>query len=126
MSGHFKIVPLVLAVNLAAGGIYALATQHTVVDSTPSYQTGMVLGYNVTGITFDLNDTDPTLVDAITFQVAPGSGWGAAKQVEIQTKAEGPWTECSLADDVLPRRVAACTFESLTAEDVTALTIVAK
>lgn len=126
MSGHFKIVPLVLAINLAAGGIYAFATQNTVADSTPSYRTGMVLGYNVTGITFDLNDTDPTLVDAISFQVAPGSGSAQANHVEIQTTADGAWTECSLADDVLPTRVATCTFESLTADDVTALTIVAK
>ncbi len=126
MLGHFKIVPLVLAINLAAGGILALATQNTVADRVPGYETSMVHGYNVTGIIFDLNDTDPTAVDAIIFHIAPSSGSVKADHVEIQTRADGTWTECSLADDSLPARVATCRFESLSAEDVTTLNIVVK
>ncbi len=83
----------------------------------------MVLGYDVTGILFDLDDTDPTVVDTITFKVAPSNGLAKASHVEIQTETDGTWTKCSLADDVLPARTATCTFESLTVEDVTTLDI---
>jgi hypothetical protein len=125
MSGHFKVVSFALAVNIIVGGVYAFA-QNTVADNSVVYKTSMVFGYNVTGVIFDLNDTDPNVVDTITFHVTPGNGSAKAKHVEIQTKADGPWTECSLVDGALPSRVATCTFESLTAEDVIALNIVAK
>jgi hypothetical protein len=126
MLAHSKVISLVLAVNLIAGGTYALAVQNTVADGSAVYKTSMVLGYDVTGITFDVRDTDQAVIDSITFHIAPSSGLAEASHVEIQTKADGKWTECSLVDDVLPARVATCTFESLAVEDVTALDIVAK
>ena len=125
MLGNVKTISLVLAINVLVGGIYALA-QNLTTDSKAVYETRMVSGYDVTGIIFDLNDTDPTLVDSVTFHIASSNGSAQANHVEIQTKAGGTWTECALIDDVPPTRVATCTFNSLAAEDVTALNIVAK
>ncbi len=126
MAGTFKAILLVLAINLIAGGAYVLADQNTVAAGPAVYETSMGSGYEVTGIIFDVNNADPTLVDSITFHIAPSRGLAEATQVEIQTKADGTWTECSLVDEVLPTRVATCTFQSLAADDVTALTITAK
>ena len=123
---NFKIISLVLAINIAAGGTYAVATQNTVPNGAAVYKTSMFFGYDVTGIIFDPNQRDPTVVDTITFHVAPSRGSAKANYVKIQTESSGPWTECSLVDDVLPARVATCPFGSLAAEDVTALNIVAK
>jgi hypothetical protein len=123
---NVKALSLVLAINIVAGGTYALATQDTPTDRPAVYQTSMVLGYDVTGIIFDLADTAPTIVDTIAFKIAPGSGFAKANHVEIQTETDGPWTECSLVDDVLPARIATCTFESLVAEDVNVLNIAAE
>jgi hypothetical protein len=121
---NFKVTSLVLAI--IAGSTYAFIVPNAVADRTVVYQTSMVFGYDVTGIIFDINDTDPTVVDMITFHIAPSHGSEKADHVEIQTETDGTWTECSLVDDVLPVRVATCTFGSLAAEDVTALNIVAK
>lgn len=123
---NFKAISLVLAFNIIAGGTYVFATQNTVAESPAVYQTSLVFGYDVTGITFDLDNADPTVIDAIIFHVTPSIGSAKADQVEIQTETDGAWTECSLMDDVLPTRVALCTFGSLAAEDVTELNIVAK
>jgi hypothetical protein len=125
MLGHVKTISFVLAVNIIAGGTYAFG-QNAIADRAASYKANMAPGYDVTGIIFDLDDTDPNVVDAITFHIAPSHGSTQANQVEIQTEADGTWTECSLADAVLPARLATCSFESLAADDVTALDIVVK
>ncbi len=126
MLRSIKILSIVLALNLIAGGTYAFAAQNTASENTAVFKTSMLLGYDVTGIIFDVNENDPTLVDAITFRIAPSHGSAKANSVKVQTKVDGPWAECSLMDDVLPARVATCTFESLAADDVTALNIVAR
>jgi hypothetical protein len=127
MLAHFrKVILLVLALNILVGGTYAFAAQDTVADGPVVYKTSMIFGYDVTGIIFHPNETDPTVVDTITFHIAPSNGSAKANHVMIQTETDGPWTKCSLVDYVLPARVATCTFESLAAEDVTALTIVAE
>lgn len=120
MLGNVKTISLVLAINVLVGGIYALA-QNLTTDSKAVYETRMVSGYDVTGIIFDLNDTDPTLVASVTFHIASSNGLAKANHVEIQTKKGGAWTECALADDV-----ATCSFPSLAADDVMALNIVAR
>ncbi len=124
MIGHFKTISLILAVNIAVGGTFTVA-QNAIADRSASYKANMAHGYNVTAITFDVNKADPAFVDAIAFDVAPSYGSAKADHVKIQTKKNGPWTECSLANDVLPARVT-CTFQSLAADDVADLNIVVK
>jgi hypothetical protein len=80
----------------------------------------------VTGIIFDLDDANPTSVDTITFHIAPSHGSTPANHVKVQTEAEGAWTECALIDDILPTRVATCTFGSLAVENATELNIAAE
>ena len=121
---NFKVLSLVLAIIM--GSIYAFIAPNTGADNPAVYKTSIIFGYDVTGIIFDVNDTDPTVVDTITFRIAPSHGSTKANHVKIQTKTGGTSTECSLIDDVPPARVATCTFGSLVAEDVTALKIVAR
>lgn len=126
MIANLKTISLVLAINVAAGGAFAITAQNTALDSSVAYKTNMFSGYNVTGIVFDLNDSDPTFLDAVTFKIAPNLGATQANHVVVQTEADGAWTECALVDDALPARTVTCTFKSLPVEDVTALNIVAK
>jgi hypothetical protein len=125
MLGHVKIISLVLAVNVIAGGTFAFG-QNAIAERAASYKANLVPGYDATGILFDLDDADPTVVDTITFKITPSHGSTQANYAKIQTETDGIWTECSLEDDVLPTRRVTCTFESLVSEDVTALNIVAK
>lgn len=120
MLGHVKTISLILAVNVLAGGTFAFG-QNAIADRAASYKANLAPGYDVTGITFNLDDADPTTVDTISFKIAPSYGSAKVDHVEIQTEIDGMWTKCSLIDDV-----AICTFESLAAEDVTALDIAVK
>ena len=124
MFRNFKVVLFVLAILVVAGSAYAFAAQNTVEDSAAGYKASTVPGYSVTNIVYDLDETDPTVVDAITFDIAPSSGSAAAAIVKVQTATGGSWTDCGLSGTGSSRAIT-CTFGSLQLEAVTALNIVA-
>jgi hypothetical protein len=125
MFRNFKVLLLVLATLVIAGSAYAFAAQNTIEDSAGGYKASVVPGYTVTNIVYDLDATDPTLVDAIKFDVAPTSGSVVAALVKVQTATGGAWTNCTLVAGTAPSMAATCTYGSLALEDVTALNIVA-
>ncbi len=106
--------------------MYAFIALNEGADSPAIYKTGTVFGHGVAGITFNVNDKDPAVVDTITFHIAPSGGAAKANHVKVQTRPGGTWTERSLVNDILPTQVATCIFGSLPAENVTALKIVAR
>jgi len=124
MFRNFKALLFVFAILVITGSAYAFAAQNTVESSAAGYKASVVPGYAVTNIVYDLDDTDPTTVDEITFDVAPSSGSAAAALVKIQTETSGSWTDCTLSGSGSSRAVT-CTFGSLLLEDVTALNVVA-
>ena len=125
MFRNFKVMLLALAVLVIAGSAYAFAASNTVEDSAAGYKARVVPGYTVTDIVYDLDATDPTLVDAITFDISPSSGSVVAALAQIQTATAGTWTQCTLVAGTAPLMAATCTFGALALEDVTALNIVA-
>jgi hypothetical protein len=125
MFRNFKVLLFALAIVIIAGGAYAFAATNTVEDSAAGYKANVVPGYTVTDIVYDLDDTDPTLVDAITFAIAPSSGTVVAAIVKVQTADAGTWTDCTLAAGTPPSMNVTCTYGALELEDVTALNIVA-
>lgn len=125
MFRNIKVLLIALVVIIVAGSAYAFAATNTVADSAAGYRASVVPGYTITNIVYDLNASDPTIVDAITFDIAPTSGSVAAVIVKIQTATGGAWTDCTLTDGTLPAKHAACAYGSLNLEGVTALNIVA-
>jgi hypothetical protein len=124
MFRNFKALLFVFAILVIAGSAYAFAAQNTIADSAAGYKASVVPGYSVTNIVYDLDDTDPTTVDAVTFDIAPSSGSAAAAIVKVQTANAGSWTDCSLSG-AGPSKAVTCTYGSLLLEDVTALNVVA-
>jgi hypothetical protein len=116
---------IVLFVIVAAGSVYAFAATNTVPDSAAGYKANVIPGYTVTNIVYDLDTTNPTLVDAITFDIAPSSGTVIAAIAKLQTATGGAWTDCTLVAGVAPSMEVTCTYGSLDLIDVTALNIVA-
>ena len=100
MFRNFKVLLFALAIVIIAGGAYAFAATNTVPDSAAGYKANVVPGYTVTGIVYDLDAADPTLVDAIKFAVAPSSGTVVAAIVKVQTADAGAWTVCTLVAGV--------------------------
>ncbi|MFZ5910748.1 MAG: hypothetical protein ACOYYU_12105 [Chloroflexota bacterium] len=125
MFRNFKVLLIVFAVLVIAAGAYAFAAQNTVADSAAGYKASVVPGYTVTNVVYDLDATDPTIVDAITFDIAPTSGTVVAAIVKVQTAAAGSWTDCSLSAGTPPSMDVTCTYGSLALADITALNIVA-
>jgi hypothetical protein len=114
-----------LAIIVIAGSAYAFAATNTVPDSAAGYQASVVPGYTVTDIVYDLNATDPTMVDNITFAIAPSSGSVVAALVKVQTADTGTWKDCTLATGTGSSMNVTCTYGALALVDVTALNIVA-
>jgi len=125
MFRNFKILLIVLVVIVAAGSVYAFAAANTVPDSAAGYKANVIPGYTVTNIVYDLDTTNPTLVDAITFDIAPSSGTVIAAIAKLQTATGGAWTDCTLVAGVAPSMEVTCTYGALNLIDVTALNIVA-
>lgn len=124
MFRSFKVLVLVVAILVVAGSAYAFAAANTVPDSAAGYKASTVSGYTVTNIVYDLDADDPTIVDAIKFDIAPSTGSLAAALVKVQTETGGSWTNCSLSGTGSSRAVT-CTFGTLALDDVTALNVVA-
>ncbi|MFN8410868.1 MAG: hypothetical protein U0Z26_00625 [Anaerolineales bacterium] len=125
MLRNFKILLIAFAVLVVAGSTYAFAAANTVQDSAAGYKANVVPGYTITNIVYDLDATDPTLVDAIKFDVAPTSGTVVAATVKVQTATSGAWTDCTLVAGTAPSMSATCTYGTLELANVTALNIVA-
>lgn len=125
MFRNFKVLLTVMVIVIVSASAYAFAAQNTVADSAAGYKANVIPGYTVTNIAYDLDATDPTLVDAITFAVAPSSGTVVAATVKVQTATSGSWTTCTLVAGTAPSMTATCTFTDLELIDLTALNIVA-
>jgi hypothetical protein len=125
MSKKIKGILIVIAALVVAGGTYAFAAANVVPDSAAGYAGSTVSGYTVTNIVYNLNATDPTLVDAITFDIAPTSGSVVAALVKVQTASAGTWTTCSLTAGTAPSMSVTCTYGALSVAEITALNVVA-
>ena len=125
MSRNLKVLLFVFAVLVIGGSTYAFAAANTVPASAGGYAGTTVPGYTITNLVYDLDSADPSIVDAITFDISPTSGSEVAAVAEVQTATGGTWTTCALAAGTAPAMAATCTFGSLPLANVTALNIVA-
>jgi hypothetical protein len=125
MFRNLKVLLIALMVIAIAGSAYAFAAANTVPATTAGSGASAVGGYTVSNVVYDLDATDPTIVDAITFSISPDTGSEKAVAVLVQTAAAGGWLSCTLADGTLPAVDVTCTYGALLLEDVTALNVVA-
>ena len=99
MLRNVKFLFVILAVLVIAGSAYAFAAANTVRSSAAGYMANSFRLY-VTDVVYDLNVTDPTLVDEISFTVSPSSGAVVAALVKLQTATAGDWTDCGTRGQV--------------------------
>ena len=124
MFRNFKVLLIALLAIVVAGGVYGFAAANTVPDTAAGYKASTVSGYTITSIVYDLNATDPTLVDEITFLASPTSGTLVAVLAKIQTATGGAWTDCVLVAGTAPSMTVTCTITGRPLVDITALNIV--
>jgi hypothetical protein len=121
----FKVMLVALVVLVLAGSAFAFAAGNTVEPSAAGYTGATVSGYDIEAVIYNIDITDPTTVDEITFDIHPTTGTVVAHTVYIQTAASGDWTLCTLAAGTAPLMKATCTTTGLVITDITALNIVA-
>ncbi len=125
MFRNLKVLLIAVIVIAIGGSAYAFAAANTVPDTTAGSGASTVSGYTVSNVVYDLDATDPTIVDAITFSISPDAGSEKAVAVFVQTDPAGSWTSCTLVDGTLPAVDVTCTFGALALQDVTDLNVVA-
>jgi len=127
MYRNFKRSITVLVILVLAASTYAFAAANVIEPTAVGYAASVVGGYTVTNIEYDLQDSNPTIVDAITFDINPTSGLAAleARFVTIQTSGGGGWLTCALVPGVAPAVDVTCTppADSLLVSAITALNI---
>lgn len=91
MLRNFKIILLVLIVVVLAASAYAFAAANEVPDTRAGSGAGTISGYTVTSITYTLNTSNPSQLDAVNFTLD-----AAAVDVKIKLVASGSvWYDCS-------------------------------
>jgi hypothetical protein len=94
MSNTFKIMLIALVVIVIAATAYAFAAANTVPATNAGSGSGTISGYTISNVSYTLNTTDPTLLDAVSFTTN-----AAAAKVKIQVDTvSGTWYTCSSTD----------------------------
>ena len=89
-SRTLKVSVVVMFIAILAATAYAFAASNTVPNTKAGDGQGTVSGYTVTSVAYTLNATDPSTLDAVTFDVG-----AAAAQVKVQLVATtGTWYAC--------------------------------
>ncbi len=91
MFRNFKILLTVFVIIVLAVSAYAFAAANTVPDTKAGAGQGTVSGYTVSLIHYDLNATDPSTIDDVTFTLD-----AAADNVQIKLVSSGStWYTCT-------------------------------
>lgn len=90
-----RTLGLGLAATVLAAGAYAYTAQNTVPDTRAGDGAGTITGYDVTGVEYTLNATDPSVIDAVSFTTDAPATTVKAKVVSAETS----YADCTSADD---------------------------
>ncbi|MBS1250444.1 MAG: hypothetical protein MAG431_02038 [Chloroflexi bacterium] len=107
LRGRSRIVVLALLVIVLGATVYGFAAANTVEDGGAGDGTGTISGYEITGITYTLDGTDPSKVASVQFDVASTSGNASdPTSVSITVDDGTNWVSCSAG------ATTTCTFSS--------------
>lgn len=92
MLRNIKVLLIVLVVIVLGVSAYAFAAANTVPDTKAGAGSGVVSGYTVSSVVYNLNATDPTKLDSVNFSLD-----AAAVNVKIKLVAAGStWYSCTV------------------------------
>lgn len=90
MFRNFKVLMIVLTVVVIAVSAYAFAAGNTVPDSSAGAGSGDISGYTITNVAYNLDGTDPRLLDSVSFTLSAAAGTVQIKLVD----AGSTWYDC--------------------------------
>jgi hypothetical protein len=87
-----RIIAAIAAAMIFASAAYGFAASNTIDDHNAGDGTGDVSGYDVSGITYNLDAADPTELDTVVFTLTPTNGTADAAVVKVQlVESTGEW-----------------------------------
>lgn len=89
-----RTLGLGLAATVLAAGAYAYTAQNTVEASRAGDGAAVISGYDVTGVEYTLNATDPSVIDAVSFTTDAAATTVKAKVVSAETA----YADCTSGD----------------------------
>lgn len=118
---HPRTILILLVVFVMSSIAYGFAAANVVPESGAGDGEGVVSGYTITNIKYDLDDTNPREIDAVQFAINPTTSAPNATNVKITFDGSN-WTNCDT--DSVPLIV--CTMSAIvTVESVDNLRVVA-
>ena len=87
-----KVFAILLVVVVLAGSAYAFAAANTVPATQAGDGSGTISGYTVTNVAYNLNSSNPSLLDSVDFTLS-----AAATNVQIKLVSAGStWYACTV------------------------------
>ncbi len=86
-----KLVLIAVLTGILASAAYAFTASNTVPASQAGSGSGAISGYTATAVSYTLNATTPTNIDAVSFTISPTT----TAAVKIQLAAAGTWYSCT-------------------------------
>ena len=87
-----RLVIALVAASAIAFGAYAFMASNTVPASHAGDGSGTISGYLVSSVHYQLNSTDPSTMDSVTFTLD-----SAANDVRVSLDGGSSWTTCSVS-----------------------------
>ena len=92
MLRNLKVLSIVAVVIVLAVSAYAFAAANTVPATKAGDGSGVISGYTVSNVAYNLNAADPSTLDSVDFTLS-----AAATQAQIKLVAAGStWYTCSV------------------------------
>jgi hypothetical protein len=92
MLRNLKVLSIISVVIVLAVSAYAFAAANTVPVTKAGDGSGVISGYTVSNVAYNLNTTDPSTIDSVDFTLS-----AAATQAQIKLVAAGStWYTCSI------------------------------
>lgn len=88
---HIRLLLVLVLVVLAATGAYVFTASNTVPATSAGSGSGVISGYTISSVAYNLNASNPNNIDTTTFTIAPTS----AGTVKIQLVSGGTWYDCT-------------------------------
>ena len=95
-----RIFAVVVGVLVLAGMFYAFAAANVVPETGAGVGDDTISGYTISEVTYTLNDTDPTTIEAVGFSLASTADAGVPTTVKAQVINDtGSFYACTTSDD---------------------------
>jgi hypothetical protein len=85
-----RVLPLLLAAAIAGPSAYAYTASNDVPATQAGAGSSAVSGYTASSISYSLDATTPTDIDAVTFSISPTDG-----TVKVRLSPTGSWYACT-------------------------------